>query len=48
MEKSRKAASSNIQSRLKGMARRVAQRETGRQYQGLLLEAIATKLTDRQ
>src|SRR6202012_3714261 len=36
----------NIQSRLKGTARRAAQRAMGRQYQGLVFEAIATKLSD--
>src|SRR5215469_15066979 len=46
MEKSRNAASISTQRRLSGMIRRAPQRVTGRRYQGLLFEAIATKLSD--
>src|SRR6185437_12271782 len=47
MQKRRKAARSNIHSRLSGMERRCAHRAIGRRYQGMPCEAIATKLSDR-
>src|SRR5580658_6294529 len=46
MENKRNAASRSTQRRLNGTVRRAFHRASRRRYQGLLFEAIATKLSD--